>query len=355
MNTTAQSATAATARPDTRTMVTVHRGLRRESRLLAELIAEVRPGDAARARTLTAHLRDYALGLHNHHHGEDELIWPLLLARVDLDADIVLRMEEQHERVAASLARVRAAADRWEATAAAPERDELVAALVEHRAVLVEHLDDEEAHLLPLAERHLTAAEWDAQGEHFANSAPKSKLLTFLGIALEDADAVERDLMLGGLPKPVRTFWNVAGRRVYDRRMRRVREGAPSKAFRIGAGLAALTGVGISYVGLSYLLDPAGTAPSFGLPAWPEGEAAGFLNIKGVRDLGTGLVVLVLMARREWRALGWAMAAFSTIPAGDALTILARDGSTATALGVHAATAVAVLASGILLLRGKRR
>ncbi|MFC9969311.1 DUF4267 domain-containing protein [Spirillospora sp. NPDC127200] len=292
MNTTAPSATAHTARPDTRTMVTVHRGLRRESRLLAELVAEVRPGDAARARVLAAHLRDYALGLHNHHHGEDELIWPLLLSRVDLDADIVLRMEEQHERVAASLARARAAADRWEATAAAPERDELVAALAEHRAVLVEHLDDEEAHLLPLAERHLTAAEWDAQGEHFANSAPKSKLLTFLGI---------------------------------------------------------------SYVGLSYLLDPVGTAPSFGLPAWPEGEAAGFLNVKGARDLGTGLAVLVLTARREWRALGWVMAAFSVIPAGDALTILARDGSTAAALGVHAATAVAVLAFGVLLLRGKRR
>jgi hypothetical protein len=45
------------------------------------------------------------------------------------------------------------------------------------------------------------------------------------------------------------------------------------------------------------------------------------------------------------------MIAFATIPAGDMLTVLAHDGSTAAAFGVHGATAVAVLASGVLLVR----
>ena len=62
----------------------------------AALIAAVPDGDTRRARRLAAHLRWYRLGLHNHHQGEDELIWPLLLARVDLQADVVRRMEAQH-------------------------------------------------------------------------------------------------------------------------------------------------------------------------------------------------------------------------------------------------------------------
>src|SRR5258708_5282228 len=133
---------------NTHEMVVVHRALRREARLLAELTAAVAPGDTARARVLADHFRDYRLGLHNHHHGEDELLWPPLLARVDLDAEVVLRMEAQHERVAATLGRLDAAMAAWEETAGADERDALVTALVEHRTVLDEHLDDEEDTIL---------------------------------------------------------------------------------------------------------------------------------------------------------------------------------------------------------------
>ncbi|MGH3069662.1 MAG: hemerythrin domain-containing protein, partial [Streptosporangiaceae bacterium] len=118
---------------DTHDMVVIHRAFRRESLLLASLIAAVPGGDTGRARVLSAHLRWYRLGLHNHHHGEDELIWPLLLARAGLQAGLVLRMEAQHERVAASLDRVMLALPSWQASASAQARDDLVAALTEHR------------------------------------------------------------------------------------------------------------------------------------------------------------------------------------------------------------------------------
>ncbi|MFD0568436.1 hemerythrin domain-containing protein [Kitasatospora gansuensis] len=204
-------------------MVVIHRGLRREARLLAELTAAVTPGDTARARTLADHFRDYRLGLHNHHHGEDELLWPLLLSRVDLEADLVLRMEQQHERVAASLVAAEAAFLAWEPTAGASERDVLVAALTEHRAVLTEHLDDEERELLPLAARQLSVSEWSALGEHFLASTPKPKLLLFLGIVLEDAEPAERAALLGAIPRPARLLWSLVGRPQYARRVRAVR------------------------------------------------------------------------------------------------------------------------------------
>ncbi|MEV5824681.1 DUF4267 domain-containing protein [Spirillospora sp. NPDC052242] len=345
--------TVRTATPFTHSMVVVHRGMRRESRLLAELVAATRPGDRRRARALAAHLADYLLGLHNHHHGEDELIWPPLLARVDLDADVVLRMEAQHERVAASVARLRELAAPWARTADASVRDALADALAEHRAVLAEHLDDEETNLLPIAERHLTRDEWNAQGEHFARHTPKTKLLTLLGVVLEDATPQERAEFLAGLPAPARVLWRRFGARHHAARMRRLREDV--RTSRVGTALAALTGLGITYVGLSYLLAPVATASGFGLPAWPTGEDAAWLNIKGVRDIGTGLAVLALLARGKREALGWVMLAFATIPAGDMLTILRHDGSAAAAFGIHGATAAAVLASGLLLLRRTTR
>ncbi|NUU24627.1 MAG: hemerythrin domain-containing protein [Streptomycetaceae bacterium] len=204
-------------------MVVIHRGLRRESRLLIDLVAAVAPGDTARAALLAEHLRDYVLGLTNHHHGEDENLWEPLLARVDLDADVVLRMEAQHKRVEATLSAVAAAVPAWESGAGETGRDTLVARLTEHRAVLVEHLDDEEKNLLPLAAKHVTLAEWEGMGEHFLESTPKPKLLFFLGMALEEATDAERTAFLSGLPWFARGLWYAVGRPQYARRMRRIR------------------------------------------------------------------------------------------------------------------------------------
>ncbi|AWZ09819.1 MULTISPECIES: hemerythrin domain-containing protein [unclassified Streptomyces] len=215
------------ARPDTHEMVVIHRGLRREARLLVELVAAVAPGDTARARVLADHFRDYRLGLHHHHQGEDEHLWPPLLARVDLEADVVLRMEAQHERVAATLSAAVDALSAWENGARETGRDAFVAVLAEHRAVLVEHLDDEEGSLLPLAARHLSAHEWGAMGEHFRASTPKPKLLFFLGMALEDADRSERASMLAKLPLAARLLWYAVGRPSYARRVRAIRRDTP--------------------------------------------------------------------------------------------------------------------------------
>ncbi|MEV4125780.1 hemerythrin domain-containing protein [Nocardia sp. NPDC049707] len=208
---------------DTQEMEIVHRGLRRESRLLIELVAAVAPGNTARAAVIADHFRIYRLGLQNHHEGEDELLWPPLLARVDLGTDIILRMEEQHERVAATLTRLDAAVPAWEATAGADERDTLVAALTDHRAVLLEHLDDEEATLLPLAADYITEAEWASLGEHLVANTPKLTLLTLFGVVLEDANPTERARLLSGLPAPVRAIWHLIGRPRYARHIRRVR------------------------------------------------------------------------------------------------------------------------------------
>ncbi|WP_030450700.1 hemerythrin domain-containing protein [Herbidospora cretacea] len=210
-------------RPDTHDMLVVHRVFRRESRMLAELVPTVAAGDVVRAGILAAHHRDYALGLHHHHTGEDDLIWPKLLARVDLEADLVIRMEHQHERVQAGLDRIAAVLPEWERTADPGLRDHLAGLYADHRAALLEHLDDEEEHILRLIEEHLTVAEYAAAGARFATETPKDKLLLFLGALLEEATPAERAHLLGNLPRAARLAWYLVGRRRYARQAALVR------------------------------------------------------------------------------------------------------------------------------------
>ncbi|MEU9035978.1 DUF4267 domain-containing protein [Streptomyces sp. NPDC048352] len=115
--------------------------------------------------------------------------------------------------------------------------------------------------------------------------------------------------------------------------------------------LAAVGGAFILFIGLSYLLAPQATAPDFGIPTWPRQEGAAFLAVKGVRDISTGLVILALLLTGHRRALGWAMAAIVSVPAGDMVIVLTSGGPAGTAYGVHGFTALAVAVTAALLLR----
>jgi hypothetical protein len=212
-------------RPDTHEMFVIHRVFRRESALIPKLIQAAPDGDTARALVLADAFGDYQLGLHLHHTAEDELVWPLLLARVDLEADMVLRMEAQHEVIARTLDEAAQRMPAWRSAPSAATAAPLISALTEHRTALLEHLNDEEEYILPLIAEHLTVAEWARLGERFAEEVPKSKMLFFLGMILEDADPAERQAMMANLPAPARFAWKAFGQRQFRRKVSRIRAG----------------------------------------------------------------------------------------------------------------------------------
>ena len=212
-------------RPDTHDMIVVHRVFRRESALMPTLIQEVPDGDTARAQVLADAFGDYQLGLHLHHSGEDDLVWPLLLARVDLEADMVLRMEAQHEVVARTLAEASQRITAWRAAPSAATAAPLISTLAEHRTALLEHLHDEEEYILPLIAEHLTVAEWARLGQRFAEEVPKSKMPYFLGMILEDANPAECQVMMANLPASARFAWKAFGQRQFRRKVSRIRAG----------------------------------------------------------------------------------------------------------------------------------
>jgi hemerythrin-like domain-containing protein len=211
---------------DVQDMVVVHRAFRRELALIPRLVRAVRAGDTGRAAVVADHARLCLQGLHLHHTGEDELLWPKLLERDAPDAELIYRMEAQHHTVEQLVDRLGPAIDRWVAEARPAVSEEVASTFERLATALLEHLDDEENHILPIAARTMTQAEWDELGEHGTSQMSPSQLPIMFGMVLEDATPDERIAMMGVLPGPVRLLMRTYGAWRYRRYVKSVRGAA---------------------------------------------------------------------------------------------------------------------------------
>ncbi|EOD64557.1 DUF4267 domain-containing protein [Amycolatopsis vancoresmycina] len=118
-----------------------------------------------------------------------------------------------------------------------------------------------------------------------------------------------------------------------------------------GYVLTAVVALGIIYIGLNYLFAPNKIAAGFGFGEVPE-HAETFLNVKGGRDVGAGLIPLALMVYGDAHALGWVMLTAAIWPVFDMLLILRHRGKKAIAFGVHGLTALVMVVAALLLLLG---
>ncbi|MFF8608203.1 DUF4267 domain-containing protein [Streptomyces sp. NPDC015346] len=128
-----------------------------------------------------------------------------------------------------------------------------------------------------------------------------------------------------------------------------------SNAHRAATVLSVLGGLACFWFGLTFLLTPETAASGFGIPSWPDGQAAGYFGVKAARDFANGAVILTLLALGRRRSLAWVMALVAIVPFGDAIAVLTHGGTYAAALGIHAATGVVVLlTAGLLFLTSGR-
>jgi hypothetical protein len=119
----------------------------------------------------------------------------------------------------------------------------------------------------------------------------------------------------------------------------------------IGYVLAGLLAAGIIFLGARFLVAPRVAAAGYGvLPDVDQTSVRAYLSVKGVRDIATGLFVLILMAAGETHLIGWVMLAATIIPLADATIVLRSGGSKSIGWGVHGATAAVMLVTTALLL-----
>jgi hypothetical protein len=113
--------------------------------------------------------------------------------------------------------------------------------------------------------------------------------------------------------------------------------------------IALLACVAIAVVGARFLLVPQRATLDYGARV---DDLRALTAIKGVRDITSGVVLLVVWAAGGSTVLGWGLVAAAVTPIADAAVVLTRGGKPATAFGVHGATAALLVAAGLVLALG---
>ena len=112
---------------------------------------------------------------------------------------------------------------------------------------------------------------------------------------------------------------------------------------------AVLACVAIAAIGIRFLVRPTAATRDFGIR--PD-DVRALTAIKGVRDITSGIVPLVVLAVAGPHAFGWALLAAALTPVGDAVSVTTNGGTLRHALSVHAATALVLVVVGLVLALG---
>jgi Hemerythrin HHE cation binding domain len=180
--------------------------LRRDFGRLRDTLASPAVAGAV-GEALHGHWRFVSGQLEHHHRTEDEVLWPLVRAKLSGDAEalaVLERMEAQHRTLAPARDTVDGAFEAYRGHPGATE--DLVAALDELRACVTEHLDDEEAHTFPLVDRALNDEEFGSFEKATAKGLGLRGAARFFPWVVEGADPGDVSVALGALPPPLRAL-----------------------------------------------------------------------------------------------------------------------------------------------------
>lgn len=198
-------------------MAEIHRMFRRTFGEAPALVRLVSEGDAAHAEVVAVHLDTLSIGLHSHHDGEDERLWPALDERAPSCAAHVARMKEQHAVMLTHLVELDGALPAWRHSGSGADAAAVLAALDGINAALAVHLPDEEKNIVPVMERTLTPAEIDWFSEHGRKSVPKGQTWQALGEILASQPDGGDEWLRTHMPAPGRLAWRLFGRPAYRR------------------------------------------------------------------------------------------------------------------------------------------
>jgi hemerythrin-like domain-containing protein len=151
-----------------------HRALSSVIRSLQHLAREGARGDAELDHDLFTVMLDYIDAFPNryHHPKEDEYLFRALRRRTLAGAAVLDELEAEHARGDALIRELRHRLARCR-VGGRPAREAFAAAVDEYAAFHWEHLRKEEDLVLPLAEAHLTPADWEEIDRVFrANDDP---------------------------------------------------------------------------------------------------------------------------------------------------------------------------------------
>lgn len=165
-------------------MYVMHHAFRRDLVAFESAVRHTPVGDCDAWRALQDRWARFGDTLHHHHRVEDDAIWPVLLERADAAGETDARalldaMEAEHEQIDPALA---ACTDGFAQMVEHPctdHRNALDVHVTTTHALLLDHLRHEETEALPLAQRRMTADDWETS-EKAAQRAYPARMMPFL-------------------------------------------------------------------------------------------------------------------------------------------------------------------------------
>ena len=201
-------------RPDVTDMYAVHGVFRDTLGAAPELVGGIEPGDAERMALIANYYENILSFLEAHHDGEEKLVFPLLRERCAGEDALVERMTDEHHEAMRLLEEAKSVLAAWPAGDATTQKAALDALIALH-AQLVDHLDEEEAKVLPLAAENLSAEEWGALPGHGMANFHGDKIWLILGLIRERMTDEQRAAMLEHMPPPALEMWTGFGEQAF--------------------------------------------------------------------------------------------------------------------------------------------
>src|SRR3954468_2821158 len=137
------------------------------------------------------------------------------------------------------------------------------------------------------------------------------------------------------MPRMVALLYNYASQQL---------KGSPMHLAALLIGLIACAGIIV--LGIRFMLQPRQATLDFGVAA---DNLRALTEIKGARDIPSGVVLLAVLPSAGRVTFGWALVAAAITPTADALIVLTNGGKLAKALSVHGLTAALLIAAGLVL------
>ncbi|MGH7697184.1 MAG: hemerythrin domain-containing protein [Candidatus Dormibacteria bacterium] len=180
------------------------------------VIAAVAAGDRQQSAVVGSYFDNLLRFLDAHHGGEDALLWPVLSRRCPEAAELLERMEGEHQAIDRARHTAGDHLQGWTQSADPEFGRDLAQSLRDLRRELEAHLGEEEREILPLASKNVSPEEWGALPGHAMAHFTGDKPWLVLGLIFEQMTPEQLALTTKMLPPPVVEMWTTTGRAAFD-------------------------------------------------------------------------------------------------------------------------------------------
>jgi len=201
---------------DATAMTRFHRIFREALDAVPRFVGGAAGDDRDRADFVGSYYANVLKLLHAHHEAEDLTIFPMMLERLPEHADVISRVNAEHDTVLGALGQAEDAVAAWRADPSGSTRDAAVTALEALRPILLQHLDHEEADVVPLIALCINVAEWGQMSATAFQRFSGDKVWLAIGLIQEQLLAEENATMEANMPPPVHDFWVGSGRPMFQ-------------------------------------------------------------------------------------------------------------------------------------------